>query len=68
MKVEKYLQAQAKQIIDELFNAKLFSEKVTRDDMNSVEDLFAFTLQSSINSAVRCFELTYKFRNRKEEG
>ncbi|HBI17167.1 MAG TPA: hypothetical protein DDY52_03395 [Candidatus Moranbacteria bacterium] len=40
-KIEPYYQMRAKEIIDGMFSAKVFHEKITRDDMNGFEDLIA---------------------------
>lgn len=53
---------QAKEIVDTLFNAKLFHEKVTRDAMKLVEDLIALDLESNASSVRRSVELTYKLK------
>lgn len=43
----------AKQIVDMAFDNKLFKDNITRDDMNSFEDLIQFLLQSRYESYVR---------------
>ena len=34
-----YYQSQAKEIVDELFEKRVVNEKLTRDDLQSIEDL-----------------------------
>jgi hypothetical protein len=43
----------AKQIVDLAFDNKLFKDKVTRDDMNSFEELINFLLSSRYESYKR---------------
>ena len=50
----------SKQIVDLFFNEKLFQPSVTRDDMNSVEELIAFLLQSRFEGYKRCEKLMEK--------
>ena len=42
----KYFKTDAKAIVDGFFDAKLFKEEITRDDMNNVEDFIAEMMQS----------------------
>ncbi len=56
--IEKYYQIQAKQIIDSMFDCKVFSEKLTRDDIQGFEDLMAFYFQSHARTATKCAEFS----------
>ena len=62
MKIEKYYQEQAKRLVDMLFNKGIFADGVSRDAMQSVEDLIAFEYQSSINSYERGQEFLKKMK------
>ena len=64
-KIDPYYQNQAKGIIDMLFDAKLFHEKVSRDDMNAVEDLIAYYFKTFVDTANRMAELTTKWKNQQ---
>lgn len=54
---EKYFKNDAKQMVDVMFDTKLFKEDVTRDDMNGFEDLIQYLLQSRFDSYVKIKEL-----------
>ena len=49
--VEPYYDREAKQVIDTMFDAKIFKETVTRDDMNGFQDLLGYILQTHAYSA-----------------
>lgn len=50
----------AKQIVDLMFNTKLFSDDVTRDIMNEFEEFITFMLQSRFDSYVKIDSLLKK--------
>jgi len=50
----------AKQIVDLMFNTKLFNDDVTRDTMNEFEELITFLLQSRFDSYVKIDSLLKK--------
>lgn len=52
-KVEPYYQKRAESIVDMLFDAKLFSDVLTRKDLQAVEDYIASEFHSGIDSVVR---------------
>jgi hypothetical protein len=49
---DQIFKADAKQLVDMLFDNKLFVERITRDDMASVEELLSFMMQSKYDSYV----------------
>lgn len=55
--IEPYYQAEAKRIIDSMFDCKVFNEKMTRDDMKAYEDLLAYYFQSQNDSTKKATEL-----------
>ena len=57
-KIEPYYQSQAKQIIDSMFDCKVFNEKMTRNDMQGYEDLIAFYFQSFAETQRRMAEFS----------
>lgn len=59
--VEEYYQSQGKEIVDSLFNKKVFNQDLTRDDLQSIENLIAFYFQSHANSVKKCAEIKLKF-------
>ena len=61
-KIEPHYQAQAKMLVDGLFDGGFFSETLSRDGMNDVEDLLAFFLQTAAESATRCAIMNKKFK------
>lgn len=44
----------AKSIVDVAFETKLFKDSVTRDDMNTFEELIQFMLSSRFDSYIKC--------------
>jgi hypothetical protein len=54
---DKIFKTDAKQIVDMIFDNKLFKDEVTRDNMNGFEDLIQFLLQSRYESYLRCEKL-----------
>jgi hypothetical protein len=63
--IEPYYQTQAKQIIDSMFDCKVFNEKFTRNDMQGFEDLIAFHFQSHARTAKKCAEFTNSLKHLK---
>lgn len=53
----KYFQKDAKEVVDMLFDANVFKEKFTREDLAPVDDLIEFLLQSKFDSYKRGQEL-----------
>ncbi len=64
-KVELYYQMRAKELIDTMFDAKVFNEKITRDDIQGFEDLIAFLFQSQSKSAFKSAEFVQKIKHLK---
>jgi hypothetical protein len=64
-KIEPYYQTQAKDIIDSMFNNKVFNSKMTRDDMQGFEDLIAFYFQSHANTVRKCAEFSNSIKHLK---
>jgi hypothetical protein len=54
---ENIFKADAKQIVDMAFDAKLFKEEITRDHINSFEEYIGFLLQSRYDGYVRTKDL-----------
>lgn len=50
-KIEPYYNMRAKEVIDVMFDAKIFKEAITRDDMNGFQDLIAYLLQSDARTS-----------------
>jgi hypothetical protein len=61
--IEPYYQTQAKQIIDSMFDCKVFNEKMTRDDMQGYENLIAFYFQSHAHTAKKCAEFSNSLKH-----
>ncbi len=60
-KIEPYYQSEAKRFVDSMFDSKIFSEKMTRDDLNAYEDLLAFYMQSHAQSAQKVADFKAKW-------
>lgn len=61
--IEPYYQNQAKQIIDSMFDCNVFSEKLTRDDIQGFEDLIAFYFQSHAKTSQKMAEFSNRIKN-----
>jgi hypothetical protein len=66
-KIEQYYRDNGKQIVDMLFDAKLFHDKVTRDDLLALEDLISYLFQSHAQSQKRAIEFTLKWKDKLEQ-
>jgi hypothetical protein len=67
MKTEPYYQLRAKEIVDTLYEAKLFRDDFTRDDMKMLEDLIAFNFESYANTAKIMAETMLKLNWKDEQ-
>lgn len=56
----------AKTIVDAWFDAKIFRDEITRDDMNVIEDLLEYMLTTRFDSYVRLLELSNKIKKTQE--
>lgn len=54
---DKIFKQNAKQMVDMMFDANLFHDNVTRDNMNTFEELIQFLLQSKFESYKRLEKL-----------
>ena len=61
--IEPFYQTQAKQIIDAMFDNKVFNSEMTRDDIQGFEDLIAYYFQSHAETARKCAEFTLKVKH-----
>lgn len=57
---ENYFKQDAKQIVDMLFDNKIFRDNVTRDDLTAVETHLSYLLDQKFNSHLRLAELIKK--------
>lgn len=53
MKNEEMFKQEAKLLVDQLFNTKVFRDDITRDDMNNVEDFLSYLLDSRFEMHVK---------------
>jgi hypothetical protein len=63
-KIEAYYQIRAKEIIDSMFDCKIFNEKMSRDDMNGFEDLMAFHFQCFAESNRKMADFQAKWKDK----
>ena len=63
-KIEPYYQARGKQLVDALFDKGYFRDDVSRDGMQDVEDLLAFHIQLTAESAARTAVLVKRVKDR----
>lgn len=54
---DKIFKQDAKQMVDMMFDSNLFHDNVTRDNMNTFEELIRFLLQSKFDSYMRLEKL-----------
>lgn len=57
---EAIFKSDAKQIVDMFFDTKIFKEDISRDDMNTIEELIEYLLRSRYDMYVKGKELTDK--------
>ena len=62
-KIEEHNKADAKRLIDSMFDAKIFADRITRDDMNWFENLIAFNLQCKEDSSIKIAEFKVKYKD-----
>ena len=62
-----YFKTDGKQIADMLFDAKYFKDSVTRDDMNAVEELIVFLLQSKFETYKRTTKLLERIEQKESK-
>lgn len=59
-----YFKNDAKQIVDMLFDNKLFKEDMTRDSLNLIEDFIDSSMQGRCDSHLKCEKLMDKINNK----
>lgn len=59
---DKYYQGEAKRIVDMMFDNNLFNKELSRDDMQSVEDLIAYYFDSSAYTARKAAEIMIRVK------
>lgn len=64
--IEPYYQGEAKRFVDSMFDSKVFSEKLTRDNIQAYEDLLAFYMQSHAHNAQKIADFRAKFALEKK--
>jgi hypothetical protein len=62
---DKVFKEDAKQLVDTVFEKGWFKSEITRDDMNSIEDLITYLLQSRFDSYKRIKDITDKINKTK---
>lgn len=61
-KIEPFYQSEAKNIVDNLFDNKLFRDGVTRDHIKCIEDLIAYYFQSHARMVIKSTELKMRYK------
>lgn len=56
-KIEPYYQKRAESIVDMLFDSKLFNERLTRKDLQAIEDFIASEFQAGVDGAIKIKEI-----------
>lgn len=62
-KVDGYYQRQAKDVVNMMYDKGFIAEDVSRESMQSLEDLLGYLIQTQAETAVRCAEVAKKARN-----
>lgn len=65
METNKIFKQDAKSIVDTLFETKIFRDDLTRDELNTVEDLIGDLMSSRFNSLLRAEKLFKKIENKQ---
>lgn len=50
----------SKTIVDLLFDRGLFSSELTRDNLNAIEEFISYTMQSRLDSYIKCNDIIEK--------
>lgn len=66
--MEQYYKQDAKQLVDHLFDSKIFKDDITRDDMINIEGLIEYLLSSRLDSYIRVNELREKVKHELVES
>jgi hypothetical protein len=64
---ETYFKNDAKQIVDMLFDNKLFISTLTRDELNSIEEYLAYSMESKFDSHLRAEKLFSKINKEQKQ-
>lgn len=51
-KIEPYYQKRAESIVDMLFDSKMFDDRLTRKDLQAIEDFIASEFQVGVDGAI----------------
>lgn len=60
----RYFSSDAKDIVDTLFNTKVFRDNLTRDDLNEIEVFVQYCLQSRFDNHLKAKFLFDKIKNK----
>jgi hypothetical protein len=64
---EQYFKSDAKQMVDMLFDTKIFIPTLTRDELNGIEELIQYILQSKFDSHIRVEKLFSKIKDKNNQ-
>ncbi len=67
MEEKSHFKSDAKTIVDTLFDNKFFDSKLTRDDLNALEELVLYMMDARFNSAWKAKELWESIEKRTSE-
>lgn len=67
METNRIFKQDAKSIVDTLFETKIFRDDLTRDELNSIEEMLDYFLSSRYDSILRAEKL-FKQINEKNGG
>lgn len=62
---QQYFKTDAKQITDMLFNSKILVPDLTRDDLNGIEELLQYLMQSRFENHLKAEKLFEKINKHK---
>jgi hypothetical protein len=63
---QEYFKRDAKQIVDMLFDNKLFVDRLSRDELNGIEELVCFLMQSRFDSHEKAKHLFDSIEKRQQ--
>ena len=65
METNKIFKQDAKSIVDTLFETKIFKDNLTRDELNTIEELIDYCMSARFESLLRAEKLFKQIKDKK---
>ena len=65
METNKIFKQDAKSIVDTLFETKIFKDNLTRDELNTIEELIDYCMSARFDSLLRAEKLFKQIKDKK---